>query len=74
VVVEQGAAGAIHRAQRGEFRGIDAEFSAEVAPQHRWDDAKGVKETPAHAQETDVQCQAKLQSVAAPRSGRARAG
>ena len=67
LVVEQGAAAAIHRAQRGEFRGVDAELGAEVAPQHRWDDSKGVEQTPAHAQETDVQRQAKLQSVAAPR-------
>ncbi|MGF6963119.1 hypothetical protein OKW43_000124 [Paraburkholderia sp. WC7.3g] len=32
LVVEQGAAAAIHRAQRCEFRGVDAELAAEVAP------------------------------------------
>jgi hypothetical protein len=74
LVIEQGAAAAIHRAQGGEFRGVNAEFGAEMAPQHRWDDAKGVEQTPAHAQEPDVQRQAKLQPVAAPRSVRARPG
>lgn len=32
LVVEQGAAAAIHRAQRCEFRGVNAELAAEVAP------------------------------------------
>src|SRR5260370_12698375 len=67
LVVEQGTVAAIHRTQRCEFRGVDAELGAEVAPQHRWDDAKGVEQTPAHPQNTHVQRQAKLQSVTAPR-------
>jgi hypothetical protein len=58
LVVEQGTAAAIHRTQRCEFRGVDAELGAEVAPQLRWDDAKGVEQTPAHARKTDVQRQA----------------
>jgi hypothetical protein len=72
MVVEQGTAAAIHRAQRGEFRGVDAEFSAEAAPQRPWDDAKVVKQTPfmrrkpiSASGEAPVGCRAAFSSRAA---------
>ena len=62
-MVEQGAASAIHGAQRSDLGSVDAEFAAEVAPQRRWHNPNCIKESAAHAQKADMQRQAKLQRV-----------
>ena len=67
LVVEQGAAAAVERPQRGQFRGIDAQLVAEVAPQPRRHDPERVEQPAAHAQEADVQRQAELVGITSAR-------
>jgi hypothetical protein len=55
LVLEQRTAAPVHRSQRRQVRSGDVELLAEVPPQRRRHDADGLQQSPAHAQESDLQ-------------------
>ena len=66
LVIEQGSATSVQRAQRRQVRCGDAQHLAQVTQQHWRDCTHTVQRSATHAHETDVQCQAQLVVVASP--------